>query len=298
MRFRQWLVRLLHGTKQLWRVNLSVPTQIAGQVVRIPILLGNGLQNLDIDSSSEPWLMESLRRLFARRAGAFVDVGVNIGQTLIKAKALDRRRPYYGFEPNPGCCHYVEQLIHVNQFPNCTMIPTGLSDCSGIATLRSHPHVSLDSCASLVDGFAFGYEGLDAGQVATLLPGDEVMARLEIDEIAVIKIDVEGGELEVLRGLERTLRARRPYVICEILPVVDVKAPTGELRLTRQEAVLDFLRKMGYAAFRVHGDLSIQPIEAIEVHSSLDLSNYIFVPAGEVDVFLCDFGETGNASIE
>src|ERR1700716_3194432 len=76
--FRQWLVRLLHGTKQLWRVNLSVPTQIAGQVVRIPILLGNGLQNLDIDSS-EPWLMESLRRLFARRAGAFVDVGVNIG---------------------------------------------------------------------------------------------------------------------------------------------------------------------------------------------------------------------------
>ena len=38
----------------------------------------------------------------------------------------------------------------------------------------------------------------------------QVLPALGLSEIAMIKVDVAGGELEVLQGLERTLRTYRP----------------------------------------------------------------------------------------
>src|SRR5262249_26387993 len=207
--------------------------------------------------------------------GAFLDVGMNVGQTLIKAKALDRSRPYFGFEPNAACCQYVEHLIRVNRFPSCTIVPAGLSDRPGVALLRTRNEVTLDPCATLVEGFVFGHEGLDELRVASLLNGDEILERLDAGEVGVMKVDVEGAELEALRGLERTLRATRPHVICEILPVMDASRPTGLLRMERQEALLHFIRPLGYRVYRVYDDAEIEPIESIGVHASLFLSNYV-----------------------
>ena len=57
----------------------------------------------------------------------------------------------------------------------------------------------------------------DATNVQTRI-GDEALTELGISLISVIKIDVEGAELQVLRGLSGTLRSARPPVIFEVLP--------------------------------------------------------------------------------
>jgi FkbM family methyltransferase len=44
---------------------------------------------------------------------------------------------------------------------------------------------------------------------------DNVMARVGVEKISMIKIDVEGGEQDVLRGAEETLKRYRPVVVCE-----------------------------------------------------------------------------------
>jgi hypothetical protein len=44
---------------------------------------------------------------------------------------------------------------------------------------------------------------------------DNVMARIGIEKLSMIKIDVEGGEQDVLRGAEETLKRYRPVVVCE-----------------------------------------------------------------------------------
>ena len=44
---------------------------------------------------------------------------------------------------------------------------------------------------------------------------DNVMARVGVEKLSMIKIDVEGGEQDVLRGAEETLKRYRPVVVCE-----------------------------------------------------------------------------------
>ena len=43
----------------------------------------------------------------------FIDVGVNIGQTLLKLKSVSSEIDYIGFEPNPICVNL--SLIHISE---------------------------------------------------------------------------------------------------------------------------------------------------------------------------------------
>ena len=44
---------------------------------------------------------------------------------------------------------------------------------------------------------------------------DNVLAKVGVDKLSMIKIDVEGGEQDVLRGAQETLKRHRPVVVCE-----------------------------------------------------------------------------------
>jgi FkbM family methyltransferase len=283
---RRRALRLLNRSGQLWRFNFSVRTDVAGAQFKVPIVFGEGRQNI---VPIEEWLDETLARLFSLRDGAFLDVGVNVGQTLLKAKGLDRQRRYFGFEPNPRCCQYVEQLIRANRLPGCTLIPAGLSSYSGLAVLQMTKNTDLDSCASVVPGHWPDDADLDTRYV-TVLHGDAAVETIGITEIAAIKIDVEGAELDVLRGLERTLRAHHPYLVFEILPVVDAASNYGRQRIARQRELLDLLAKLEYRLYRVHPDATVELIAAeIEEYSDLALSNYIAVPENTCASFLGAF---------
>src|SRR5436309_272633 len=69
-----------------WRLNFSVDASVGDQPIKVPVLLGRGYQNLTI---GEPWLFRAFSKVLGLRPGAFVDVGVNLGQTLIKVKLID-----------------------------------------------------------------------------------------------------------------------------------------------------------------------------------------------------------------
>lgn len=47
--------------------------------------------------------------------------------------------------------------------------------------------------------------------------GDDVICRLKISSMALIKIDVEGAEFEVLHGLKVSIKKYRPFIIFEVL---------------------------------------------------------------------------------
>jgi hypothetical protein len=95
----------------------------------------------------------------------------------------------------------------------------------------------------------------------TLVPtrvGDEVLQELGVQAIAAIKLDVEGAELQVLHGLEKTLRSQRPPVIFEMLPNF-----YGHERIMRPDAVraanqasadsvYALLDDAGYDVFQIH----------------------------------------------
>lgn len=228
----------------------------------------------------ERWLDPALGRLLRGRPGTFVDVGVHLGQTLLKVKRLSPQTPYVGFEPNLATLAQVRAMARRRRLDGCDFYPLALGAAPGVAALHSRGGDS-DAAASLVGGFR--QEDFYAGsRVVSVAVGDDLLTAAGRRPVALIKIDVEGGELEVLRGLQRTLAGDRPPVFCEVLPVYEPTHPTGIFRLRRQEAMEEILKMLDYRIFRIGHDGGLQPLDRVGIHRRLDLCDYLFLPAADL----------------
>lgn len=165
---------------------------------------------LSINDDSETDVAVVMRQLL-RSPGAFIDVGANLGQTLGRVLSIDPDRRYLGFEPQVGACFYISRFLQDNDIANAQILPFGLGGSTGIRKFWSQG-----------DGDVMGsMVAHRLGTRETLVPvrrGDDVLAEIGIETIAAIKIDVEGAELEVMQGLDRTLRQIRPPILFEVLP--------------------------------------------------------------------------------
>jgi len=229
---------------------------------------------------SEHWMADMIRRLFDLAPGAFIDVGVNLGQTLLKVAAIDASRRYIGFEPNPACADYSAELIRANGLPY-TLIPAGLGSKGGIAQLQFYRDEDTDPSASLVDGFRDNHI---AARAVVVLSLDQLPDDLIPEEVAIVKIDVEGGEADVLEGIKPLLREHRPFVLVEILPAY---TSDNLPRIERQQQIERTLSDLGYKMFRIRRDASeqfstIEAIATIGIHGDLALSDYLMAPKERV----------------
>ena len=224
--------------------------------------------NVERIAEHEPGVQRTIQRVLAAGDGAFIDVGANIGQTLFKVLAADRNRQYIGFEVQSFCCSLIDQIIELNRLNRCLILPVGLSDRPGVVTL--HRSALEDSCATIVPGFRGG-GAYDRTTAVMVERGDDVLARLGVERVAAIKIDVEGHEPEVLKGLQATVATHRPFVIVEILPFSHVTADPlfpakersriVEMRQASHSLLQEFLRSSDYSAKRILPDATTTPVE-------------------------------------
>jgi hypothetical protein len=92
-----------------------------------------------------------------------------------------------------------------------------------------------------------------------------------------MKIDVEGGELDVLNGFRRTVQRDRPLIVCEVLPVYDPTSPIGAFRLERQGRLESLFEELDYDIARV-GAHGLEPVDSFGIHGDLSLVNYVLSP--------------------
>lgn len=232
---------LLKGLKQsflLNRLNLTATISINGVPFRIPVTKGVGYQNVFM---TEMWMVEAIKRLLPLKPGAFVDIGANIGQTLLKLRAVSRDTPYLGLEPNPACASYVCEIIRANRFDHTTLVPVGISDARAILELDFFAEGNqTDSGASLVKDPEFrpGHPVVFR-QPVPVFPYEDVSTFLRGAPPCLVKIDVEGAEFQVLDSMQETIRAHRPLILLEILPMSS--APATLAKNTRVESLFDNL---------------------------------------------------------
>lgn len=166
----------------------------------------------------------------ARRSSGFLDVGAFTGVYSLLACAVNPSIRVIAVEPNPSVLPSLRRNIDLNRFrARCTPIACALSDVPGTAILT----IPLDTTAATLGDSATG----DRVEVE-LRTGD---AALEGAAVDLVKIDAEGHELEVLRGLKRTLEDAGPAVFVECLGgdgFVEVRS---------------FLERLGYSRFTYLG---------------------------------------------
>jgi len=133
--------------------------------------------------------------------GVFLDIGANVGNHAVFVAKYCRQSAILAVEPNPQAVRVLTTNLLLNR---CEVqhFGVGLSDAPG--TARAAIPVDNLGAARLIS---------EAGGEISLVTGDSLFAHRRID---FVKMDVEGLELHVLRGMARTIAASRPKMFIEV----------------------------------------------------------------------------------
>ena len=157
---------------------------------------GMGVNNYDGTSRDERRFLRGLAKRLPTDA-VILDVGANEGQYAALARNAFPNATIYSFEPNPAA---FKRLVQNAKRLGVNAVPIGCASESGTLTLFDSSNEAGSGLASFVPGVfeASGVEpvGIDA-EVTTVTQFCENHA---IQRVGLLKIDVEGLEVDVLRG--------------------------------------------------------------------------------------------------
>jgi FkbM family methyltransferase len=187
---------------------------------------------------------------FLRRfldGGTFLDIGANVG--LVSLLLADKIEHAILFEPNPSAAERAEENIHLNNL-KFEVFRQALSDAAGAVQLEDAGGVS--SCNRTVNGFSTTLPTITVNRTTL----DQFFREYGTTAISIVKIDVEGHENSVLRGMKTFLRNERPkLVMFEYLARTDI------------QRTLDTFCEVGYSVFELtpagprHATNRVKPLQ-------------------------------------
>jgi FkbM family methyltransferase len=267
-------LRILQG-RLLAAFNFTLRQKLLKTTYKIPIIKNIGWSNI---FENEPWMTEILEVLLPVYKGVFIDVGVNIGQTLLKLKSIDHGREYFGFEVNPSCIAYLKDLVKDNNLPDVNLMPFGLSDKTGLTRLQFYYNNDVDVTASIIPDYRPGDKVVKSEYVISSRLDDlEVFSQ---KKTGIIKIDVEGAELEVISGAKKTISDDRPVLIIEILPAYSEE---NIFRIKRQTQIESIFKELKYNLFRINKDSGnhfkgLIRLGSFKVDGNISQSDFLLIP--------------------
>ena len=165
---------------------------------------------LACDPSYDPGVTAVIDQL---SGGTFIDIGANVGFLTVRAaKRLGNQGRVIALEPHPLRYEFLRNNVQLNGLQNVISLRCAAGAETGRAVIHEPdssfgPH-PLDVSLSPIGGRPIDIE------IRTF---DSLADELDLGELALIKIDVEGFEPEVVHGMSKTLRAQRVPVIFEAL---------------------------------------------------------------------------------
>lgn len=202
-----------------------------------------------------------------------LDIGAHHGfYTLLASLRVGPRGRVVAFEPSPRERRLLWQHLRLNRCRNVSVESFALGSQPTEAELF------------LVEGRETGCNSLRPPSVNELTRAirvpvqtlDNFLRQGGIGHVDFIKMDVEGAELEVLRGATELLNGReRPVILCEVQGIRTL--PWGYAA----EEIVVFLRQFGFTWFRPLLDGNLEPISSEQ--GALD-GNFVAVPEDKLNL--------------
>lgn len=176
---------------------------------------------------------ESLLHYALRRGDTFIDVGANVGfYTRMASILVGDSGKVFAFEPLPSAFRLLK--MNAAGLTNVIVDASAIGDRDGEADFCVRPEG--DTSSLLPDG-----SGSNVKVSITTLDSRLLQADAAPKSVDFIKIDVEGAELNVLRGAAKTIKKYRPLVYLEFLPLYADRYGFG------YEDFLEFFAPQGYS---------------------------------------------------
>jgi FkbM family methyltransferase len=175
---------------------------------------------------------------FLSQGSVFIDIGANIGlMTLQAANLVGQSGKVYAFEPNPQTLNILQKNITLNEVNNVTVCSSALGQESGKARLYANWHINRGG-ASLIKTEREN----DSIEIDVIRFDNFYKENIRTD-ISLIKMDVEGFEMDVLIGFGKLLDELQATLIIECS---DEKYKGGYSKVD----VYNFFRK--YEQFKIY----------------------------------------------
>lgn len=219
------ITRSLMGARLRWfayrRIGRPLSRRLRGRYV-VSVREGYRLR-IDLDDivgamlvSSGVWepSVTAVFRAVLRPGDIAVDVGAHLGYfTVLAGRLVGEHGKVYALEPSPATFVDLLRNVELNGLQNVVPLRVAAGPERGQAPLLVPPDGN-SGRASLVEWF----DREDAERrVVEVEPLHRVLAQRDAGRLALVKIDVEGYEEDVLRGLEPVLETgSRPIVVLEV----------------------------------------------------------------------------------
>ena len=198
----------------------------------------------------EMGVVETLKT-FLKEGDTFIDVGANIGYiTSVGASLVGKKGWVYSFEPVPEYASKLRNIAELNKEYNIVINQFALSDKSGEEKIYLSDYSNIGA-NTILPGLIDKEQIRDTIFVQTRRL-DEYIEKEKIENIKVIKIDIEGFEYPVLLGLKGFFDKCRfdklltpPLIICEVSP------PAYKFLGYKLEDLFEYMKQFNYFPFSI-----------------------------------------------
>jgi FkbM family methyltransferase len=210
---------------------LRVPLGFIPKEMTVPIIQGplRGRRWIAGSSNHGCWLGSyeyEKQKVFIKRVkpgDVVFDIGANVGfYTLLASVLVENEGKVIAFEPLPRNLVYLDKHMKMNHCLNVDVLPYAVSDCEMTAEFAFSKNPSMGHLCTKGDI-----------TVQTVLI-DNLIESKKLFPPDVMKIDVEGAELSVLRGSHHVIKGKRPIIFV---------ATHG---ISAHRDCLEFLRSLDY----------------------------------------------------
>jgi FkbM family methyltransferase len=190
-----------------------------------------------------------------------IDIGASRGWFSLLSSVLVKSGRVISVEPLSSNILVLTKAIEENKSKNIILEKVAVGDHEGTAELKSLPLNS--GSPSIVDFF-----GADkktdrtalVSEIVTLTTVDTIVSKHSLTKLKVIKIDVQGAELDVLRGMANTLQAKK----CEYV-LIEYNQKSGGDEVRR------YIETFGYSCYQILGTGSLEPVNEMR-----DKEDYVY----------------------
>jgi FkbM family methyltransferase len=214
---------------------------VAGVAARFYVYSESGIEALNSLGGERSTLEFLIGKLEA--GDCVYDIGAALGlYTVLLAKAVGKEGEIVAFEPEDDSYERLREHLHLNRLNNVRAFRLALGDAEEYVRLSLGPVAG----ASRIVPSAEWTGANGTVERAKVINGDRFVKAQNLRVPRAVKIDVEGYELAVIRGLSRTLaHPQCELVCCEVHPAL---LPASET----PEKVLDLLRSLGFRRIEIH----------------------------------------------
>jgi FkbM family methyltransferase len=233
-----------------WTIWFSVPGG------KLPSIAGDSLWEYMFYARSFEDLERSIFLKLSQDVRIVLDVGANIGlYTLMIAGKSAWNGKVYAVEASPQEFKKLSAVVSKNRLKNVELINAAAGHEEG-SILFEESLVGYGALNRIVDS----KDPIRDGSRRISIPVislDRILKNEEYGAVGLVKLDVEGSEIQVLKGMKNILRSGRPTILIEM----DSKRGSDA---SSPSQVWDFLEEKGYSFYKVRNSPSLCIKESVK----------------------------------